>query len=99
VPLDGGPAERMCDGCAVTWAPDGRLLYVARSSARKTLAIPLPIGEMLPKLPPMGHVDDPALFTGSRLIDAYPVAPGPVPSVYAYVKTTTHRNLYRIALQ
>jgi hypothetical protein len=44
-------------------------------------------------------VEDPTLFPGSFLIDAYPVSPGPDPSIYAYVKTTTHRNLFRIPLR
>jgi hypothetical protein len=32
------------------------------------------------------------------MIDAYEISPGPDPSVFAYVKTTVHRNLFRIAL-
>ncbi len=42
--------------------------------------------------------DDPALFPGSYLIDGYELAPSADPSVYAYVKTTMHRNLFRIPL-
>ena len=83
----------------------GHYLYVVVQTAsltgpRKTRVIPLPQGEMLPKLPPrgMGAADDPNLFPGSWLIDASSVSPSPDPSVYAYVKTTTHRNLFRIPL-
>jgi hypothetical protein len=42
--------------------------------------------------------DDPKLFPDSYLIDAYGISPGPDPSVYAYVKTRMHRNLFRITL-
>src|SRR6266446_6291199 len=104
VPFDGGVPQRIC-GCTVMWAPDGKFLYVVVQTAsltgpRKTRVIPLPQGEMLPKLPPrgMGAADDPNLFPGSWLIDASSVSPSPDPSVYAYVKTTTHRNLFRIPL-
>jgi len=63
--------------------------------------IPLPPGEMLPKLPPMGmlKLDDPSLFPGSSLIDTFAASPGADPSVFSYVKTTMHRNLFRIPLR
>jgi hypothetical protein len=32
------------------------------------------------------------------LIERYGLAPGPDPAVFAYVKTSMHRNLFRIAL-
>ena len=90
----------------VIWAPNGRFLYlgVQRSSLAdpgKTRVIPLPPGEMLPKLPPLGMLalDDQALFPGSNLIDRYAISPGTDPSVFAYVKTTMQRNLFRIPLQ
>jgi hypothetical protein len=58
-------------------------------------------GAMLPKLPPYGMrapaaIDDPALYPGSHEIDAYGISPSPDPAVYAYIKTTMHRNLFRI---
>lgn len=70
----------------------------------KTRVFPLEPGEMLPKLPPLGMLapaaqDDPTLFPGSSLIDVYGISPSPDPSVYAYVKTTMHRNLFRIPLR
>jgi hypothetical protein len=34
----------------------------------------------------------------TRLLDGWFLSPGPEPSVFAYVKTTMHRNLYRIPL-
>jgi Tol biopolymer transport system component len=106
VPIAGGDPRRICGGCPVTWSLDGKTLYlsVQRSSLAdrgKTRAVPLPSGEMLPKLPPSGMraLDEPELFPGSYLIDADAIAPGPNESIYAYVKTTMHRNLFRIALR
>jgi len=103
VPVDGGDPRRICSGCKVMWAPDGKFLYlsVQKSSLAgpgKTRVVTLPPGEMLPKLPPLGMraLDEPALFPGSSLIERYAISPGPDPSVFAFVKTTMHRNLFRI---
>jgi dipeptidyl aminopeptidase/acylaminoacyl peptidase len=106
VPVDGGPPRIVCDRCYVVWAPDGKYLYFglergSRTSPGKTLAIPVPAGEMLPNLPPSGirRLDEAALFPGSRVIEVWNISPGPDPSTYAYVKTTVHRNLFRIPLR
>ncbi len=106
VPVAGGAPQRICSGCPVTWAPDGKFLYlfVQRPSLTdpgKTRVVPLQPGAILPKLPPLGvrGLDDPTLFSGSYLIDVYGISPSPDPSVYAYVKTTMHRNLFRIPLR
>ena len=106
MPLAGGAPQRICSGCPVTWSLDGKSLYlfVQKSSLTdpgKTRVVPLQPGQMLPKLPPRGMtaLDDPAAFPGSYLLDAYGISPGPDPSVYAYVKTTMHRNLFRIPLR
>jgi hypothetical protein len=102
VPIDGSPPRRICAGvCRVAWAPDGKFLYIALSNADKTVAIPIPPGETFPNLPASGirGFDDAAAFPNSRVIDGYDIAPGPDPSVVAYVKTTVHRNLFRIPLR
>jgi serine/threonine protein kinase len=114
VPVAGGPPRLICaSGCPVFWAPDGRFLYVTvelegRMSPGKTLVIPVPPNQTLPTLPDSGilfQYGSPALFQnglpapGSRLIDRAFVGPGPDPSIYAYVKKTVHRNLFRIPLQ
>ncbi len=105
VPIAGGAAQRICSCFSVAWAPDGRFLYLSvqkpsLTDPGKTRVIPLPPGEMLPKLPPLGMQgrDDPNLFQGSHLVDAYGISPSPDASVYAYVKTTMHRNLFSIPL-
>jgi DNA-binding winged helix-turn-helix (wHTH) protein/Tol biopolymer transport system component len=105
VPLAGGAPKRICSGCPVTWAPNGKFLYLfvqqpSLSDRGKTRVVPLQPGEMLPTLPPSGmrSLDEPGLFPGSYLIDGYAISPGVDPSIYAYVKTTMHRNLFRIPL-
>jgi len=107
VPFDGGAARRICSGCSVMWSPDGKFLHLSvptpspRTSAGQTRVVRIPPGEMLPSLPPFGMhgLDDANAFPGSYLIDAYGISPSPDASVYAYVKTTMHRNLFRIPLQ
>ena len=106
VPIADGAPRRICSGCPVLWSLDGKALYlvVQRSSLTdpgKTRVIPLQSGEILPKLPSSGMraLDEPELFPGSYLVDADAISPGPNASVYAYVKTTTHRNLFRVPLR
>jgi Tol biopolymer transport system component len=105
VPIDGSPPRRICAGyCIVRWAPDGRFLAVAPdatwSSADKTMLLPIAPGETFPNLPVSGirGLADAAAFPGSRVIPGHYIAPGPDPSVFLYVKTTVHRNLFRIPL-
>jgi phosphoglycolate phosphatase-like HAD superfamily hydrolase len=44
------------------------------------------------------RLDDLVALPGSRVIDGDRSSPGTDPSIYAYVKTTVHRNLFRISL-
>jgi hypothetical protein len=107
VPTQGGDPRWICRGCGVTalWALDGRFLYIqlqreSHGGPAKTVGIPIPRGETLPRLPAAGirGLDLENVFPAARVIDAYRIAPSADPSVYAYVKTTTHRNLFRIPL-
>ena len=86
-------------------APDGRFLYLglepaSRISPGKTVAIPIPPGEILPNLPATGvhGLDDVAVIRGARIIAGWGISPGPDPSAFAFLKTTIHRNLFQIAL-
>jgi Tol biopolymer transport system component len=108
VPTEGGAPRWICRGCGLpaVWAPTGKFLYVgvrreSRESAARTIAIPIPPGESLPNLPPSGiqGLNIVSTIPGSRVIEAWNVSPGPDPSVFAYVKSTTHRNLFRIPLR
>jgi serine/threonine protein kinase len=105
VPIAGGTPQRICS-CTVMWGPDGKFLYLfvqkpSLADPGKTLVIPLQPGEMLPKLPALGmpRSYDPKLLPGSYLTEPYGMSPSSDPSVYAYVKTTMHRNLFRIPLR
>jgi hypothetical protein len=106
VPTTGGDARLICPGaCPVQWAPDGKFFYVgvvprSLSSPGKTVAIPVPPGQTLPELPASGirALEDAKAFPGARVLDGWDISPGLDPSVFAYAKTTVHRNLYRIPL-
>jgi DNA-binding winged helix-turn-helix (wHTH) protein/Tol biopolymer transport system component len=101
--IRGGSSQRICSWCSVDWAPDGKFFYVglapnSRTTHSKTLAIPVPAGETFPKLPSSGirGPEDAKAIPGTRLLDGWFISPGPDPSIFAYVKTAMHRNLYRI---
>jgi len=107
VPIEGGDARTICENpCDAAWAPDGRSLYVAiepssRESRGKTIVIPVPAGEILPRLPIAGirSLDEGMVLPGARVVDGWNITPGPDRSVFAFVKTTMHRNLFRISLR
>ena len=107
VPLDGGPVRRICPGmCGVRWSPDGASMYITTWPAQMTIAIPVPKGESMPVLPVAGvqSVADAATLSGSRLVDLAAsarnedVAPGQEIGTFAYARTISHRNLFRVQL-
>jgi len=111
VPLDGGPVRRICPGtCGVRWSPDGANMYITpfADSTRKTIAIPVPKGESMPVLPVAGvqSVTDAATLSDSSLVDfalfgasiGNDVAPGQEMGTFAYARTVSHRNLFRVQL-
>jgi hypothetical protein len=61
-------------------------------------AIPLRPGQMLPPIPASGFrsKEDVAALPGARLIPEQGTFPGPNPSLYAFTKLATHRNIYRV---
>ena len=80
----------------LSWTPDGRFLYL--KFAASTYAIPLQPGQMLPPIPASGFPSKEAVaaLPGARLISEENVWPGPNPSVYALMKVSTQRNIYRV---
>ena len=105
IPIRGGSARRVCTWCSISWAPDGKFFYVglgpnSRTIRGTTLAMPVPAGETLPKLPSLGlrGPEYAKAVPGTFLLDGWFLSPGLDPHVFAYVKTTMHRNLYRIHL-
>jgi Tol biopolymer transport system component len=107
-PAGGGKPRRLCDLCAPPWgtepipfyfgwAADGRHLYWTHSNT--TVAIPLSPGQMLPATPADGiqSPDGVAALPGARVISKQErTFPGPDPSIYAFMKVSTQRNIYRV---
>jgi hypothetical protein len=78
------------------WTPDGRFVYL--KFATSTYAIPLRPGQVLPPIPASGFASKEAVaaLPGAQLISAQDVYPGPNPSIYAFVRVSTQRNIYRV---
>ena len=65
-----------------------------------TFAIPLSPGKSLPVVPVGGlkSAADLAKVPGVIVIDKFLVSPGNNPSLYAFTRTSVHRNLYRVPI-
>jgi Tol biopolymer transport system component len=109
-PVGGGSPTLLCVTCAggndverlgppgVSWSPDGKFLYL--NFGESIYAIPVRPGKMLPAIPTSGfrskeHV---ASLPGARLIPEQGAFPGSDPSIYAFTKIGTHRNIYRVTV-
>jgi serine/threonine protein kinase len=106
-PTAGGSATLICEKCTIpqgtdpappdlSWTRDGKFVYV--NSEDSTFAIPLKGNSMLPPLPPKGFSskETVAAIPGARLVAKQRVYPGPNPSIYAFTKIATQRNIYRV---
>ena len=114
IPAQGGEAKQLCPGiCVARWSLDGKSFYFSildKNTEYRDKAVEIPVqpGELPPSLPPTGfHSMSEALAqTGARLVDIPSTGhaavslfvPGPAGN-FAYIKTTNHRNLYRIPLE
>ncbi len=106
VPIHGGVPKIICYTCSATWSPDGKFFYVgsdrsaSATSAGRTLSIPVPVGKSLPDLPAGGiSVADRSVgLSGAVTIEDGLISPGPDPSTYAFTRTDSQRNLFRIPL-
>jgi len=108
-PTQGGPPIRICNFCGVAWGTDSKFLYlrfrnIGEMGGGRTFVIALPPGRDLPNLPE-GGLKSPADVKGMNLVAEIDMkgmtifAPGPNPSIYAYVRTSVQRNLFRIPLR
>ncbi len=105
-PLKGGRARNLCDGCPISWSPDGRYLYLGvappsqKNPTGKTLVFPVLPGETFPSWHASGiRSEVEALdIPGAQVIHQANIGPG-LGSTYAYVKPTIHANLFRIPLR
>jgi hypothetical protein len=105
-----GSPTRICRDCSqpqgteiipppISWTPDGKFVYLKFKNS--TYAIPLQPGQMLPPLPANGFPSKEAVaaLPGARLVSEESMFPGPDPSIYAFTKVTTQRNIYRVPVQ
>ena len=102
-----GAARRVCYSlCVVRWTGDGKFLYVelpggsGASRNYKTFVVPLHPGESFPDLPVGGikSESDLARMRGVRTVDEI-IHPGPDVSLYAFDRSTEHRNIYRVPIR
>ena len=91
--------------CTAAWSPDGKLLYItvepkSRAGSSQSVALPVNADTGVPDLPEAGLLspaDVHAIPRARRVLQAA-IVPGLDPSTYAFIKTTTHRNLFRVRL-
>jgi Tol biopolymer transport system component len=98
-PLDGGrPPVTVGAHLDLEWSPDGARVMVPTPDNRSYL-VPLPAGEALPPIPAKGFQseEDVASLPGARRFDVR-IVPGPSADLYAFYRTTTQRNLFRIPI-
>ena len=108
---DGSSQTLICKGCGtageenrgvtpplLSWSSDRKFLYVHSTRTRQSYAVPLPPGQLVPPLPPGGlaRLSDAANLPGAKTFPEPRASGGADPSVYAYPRVTTHRNIYRI---
>ena len=89
--FDNGPEPPL-----MSWTPDERFLYLKLEGS--TYALPLKPGQSLPLLTAVGLPSKRAVaaLPGAVLVSDGVVFPGPTPRLYAYMKVSTHRNIYRV---
>jgi Tol biopolymer transport system component len=100
-PLGGGSPVLLGGVTWLQWSPGGDSLSICGGPVAdgRTYIIPLRRGEALPRIPAGGFrsEEEVARLPGARGIDGLGV-PGPSPDVYAFSRSTTLRNLYRIPI-
>ena len=101
IAVDGGQVVNVCSGyCLFSWDVSGRTAYIRNESRfQGTYALPVSPESGLPRLPPDGitRAEDLARMRGAVRIPTL-IDSGLGPSVYAYTRQNTRRNLYRIPL-
>ncbi len=89
----------------LSWSPDGKFLYfhtTSTTTSGQTYAVPLRPGQILPPLPAAGlgsglrSMANAATLPSARVIPEQRAFVSADPSVYAFPRVATHRNIYRI---
>lgn len=98
--VDGTATVPLCTGyCMVSWDVSGGFAYFNFPQVKEgTYALPVMRDSGLPRIPPsVTSIADITNLKGITVIPAV-VESAVNPSVYAYTKLNTRRNLYRISL-
>jgi Tol biopolymer transport system component len=100
-PLSGGTPLSIAGFIGLSWASRGDAIAISGGPIPegRSYVIPLGAGEVLPRMPAGGlrSEQDVARLPGARKVEAV-VVPGVSPDEYAFYRTTTQRNLYRIPI-
>ena len=100
-PVDGGEAVTLCLAyCAIAWDTTGKFIFMRINwEDPSTYVLSTAPNSQLPELPPTGihGPKDVADMKGAVMIREY-VESALSPSSYAFARTTTRRNLYRVPL-
>jgi serine/threonine protein kinase len=100
-PLGGGKPIMIGSNTALHWSRSGDSLWISGGAVSdgQTYIIPLRPGELLPPIPDDGFHSEEEIV---RLPGAHKInsggAPGPSLDVYAFLRSTVQRNLYRIPI-
>lgn len=110
VPITGGALRRICPAiCGVTWSPDGARMYMRPLGVTDAVVVmPVPKGEAFPALPPsgVGSIAEASAVPGSEVVHlnrygtglSGVAAFGLTTDTFAYARTVSHRNLFRVEL-
>jgi len=85
---------------ALSWSRNGKFIYLNVRTGNEIVALPVPPGRNLPPLPTSGitTVPDAEALPGARIIHEQRAYVGANPSVYAFARATSQRNIYRISV-
>jgi hypothetical protein len=99
-PVDGGAPVPLCvDYCVLSWDTAGRYAYFSfLPYGSGSYALPVIHDVGLPKLPAGGASSQDFINAKTNIAIPRSVQSAISPSVYAYTRETTRRNLYRIQL-
>jgi sugar lactone lactonase YvrE len=93
----GGENRGITPPC-VSWSQNGKFLYLNDRVAGRIYALPVQPGSSAPKLPAEGiaSAEQIAALPGAQVINEASAFVGADPSVYAFFRVTTQRNIYRV---
>jgi eukaryotic-like serine/threonine-protein kinase len=104
IPLDGGAPLDLLGSAIGKWPTDQKFVFLSFDSALysmapgRTYVVPLPRGRALPEGRGGGVESEAAVaaLPGVRILPLRDATPGPTADVYAFLRQTAQRNLYRI---